>query len=456
MKLTRNSLIVVTVTSFAIGVVGVIADLASLATVVLMAAFLGVSVLILRDEKPQPAASAASGPAVHIEPTPDPPSPSSQAIYDVRLPSASADYEFSFSASIYWTPVGPPSRHTDLGSVAVNAVLQRARRSLLSSEPTEEAHAVHQLKAAIGHPEADDRQQVRSWAEDIQLRLPGPHAAHFQMRSELRRQQEIADLQRQLERDVRQYLHEDALATAGSATVWWLAKHPEQIEQCVELYETLKRLSNAANDRLETGAETSPDWPQLTSKPSEITEDVAYPVVPQDPSQAVRIDLRPAMETFLDGHDSAERAFKAFALANLEEKFNRPDRAERIRSLFGSELTADDAGRPDDSSEAAAADSVPGDIADATTPMPSTAGTDSAASAGPASSTALSAPALAANGQRSLIADEPNSSQTTESATTSEPYREEFYSAAGDEHGPIQPRTEPVNGDEPTGARADG
>src|SRR5690606_13970414 len=54
---------------------------------------------------------------------------------------------------------------------------------------------------------------------------------------------------RKYECDRREYLGKDVLKDTGSAVVWWLAKHDDQVKQAVDEIGPLAQLSSAANDR---------------------------------------------------------------------------------------------------------------------------------------------------------------------------------------------------------------
>jgi hypothetical protein len=184
--------------------------------------------------------------------------PPTRTIADVRLPSASPDFQFSFSAVVHWSAVLSGSRHGDLGSVAVDALLARAKVLTAGQRPTEEALNQHRLAALLGEPDLDERGQVRTWATEVRLRLPDADSKHLQVLAALHRREQTTLLERRMERDQRAYLTDDVLATPGSAAVWWLVNNPGQVEEAVNLLGTLSQLSAVAND-LDTTADSNLD-----------------------------------------------------------------------------------------------------------------------------------------------------------------------------------------------------
>ncbi|ADB33706.1 hypothetical protein Kfla_4689 [Kribbella flavida DSM 17836] len=244
---------------------------------VMVSVLLLIAVALLYKEpvtKPAPAAAPPSPapptPARHSHgPDHDPvfSLPPTRTIADVRLPSASPDFQFSFSAVVHWSTVLSGSRHADLGSVAVDALLNRAKALTAGQQPTEQALNQHRLAALLGEPDLDDRGQVRTWATEVRLRLPDADSKHLQVLAALHRREQTTLLERRMERDERAYLRDEVLATPGSAAVWWLVNNPGQVEKAVELLETLSQLSAMANND-----ELPSEHPSLTTGDSSIAE----------------------------------------------------------------------------------------------------------------------------------------------------------------------------------------
>lgn len=220
---------------------GWVATLAS--TLVLL-----VLTIVWKQEKPAPAAALAPPAPKPVDREPVFTAPPTRTVAGVRLPSASPDYHFSFSAIVQWSPVMSGLRHADLGSVAVDALLSRAKVLTAAQQPSEEALNQHRLASLLGEPDIDEKGQVRTWATEVRLKLPDADLKHLQNITALQRRAQTLLLERQLEQDKRAYLRDDVLATPGSAVVWWLANNPGEVAQCVDLLGTLTRLSAAAND----------------------------------------------------------------------------------------------------------------------------------------------------------------------------------------------------------------
>ncbi|TCN37728.1 hypothetical protein EV644_1118 [Kribbella orskensis] len=161
----------------------------------------------------------------------------------MRLPSASPDYQFSFSAIVQWSPMLSGSRHAHLGSVAVDALLSRAKALTIGQQPTEEALNQHRLAALLGEPDLDERGHVRTWATKVCLKLSDADLKHLQVVTALHRKAQTSSLERQPEQEKRAYPRDEVLATPGSAAVWWLANNPGEVAKCVDLLGTLTRLS---------------------------------------------------------------------------------------------------------------------------------------------------------------------------------------------------------------------
>ncbi|MFK4089288.1 hypothetical protein ACI2LF_34565 [Kribbella sp. NPDC020789] len=438
MNLTRKNSLIVVATCAVLATLAQLFSLPGWIPVSLLIVILLAVVTALRDSQPpppEPPVPADPPPVLVIDPESQP--TSSQVVYDVMLESAAAEYQFSFSATVYWKPVGLVSSTADLASSAIQAVVTRAKRELATVEPTQQELAQHRLSAVLSRRERDDRNGVIAWAERIQVRLPEPFAELARTRSERRRRREIIELEQAVERNVRTYLKDEAFATPGSATIWWLARHPEELERCLELYPTLRQLSNAANDR----AETLDDLPQPTAAaplPASATQ-----------TEPPTFDLWAAVENFLDGHDPDERTLKASHLAKLEDKFKRFDRARVIREQFSPnslpglltdapDQTRESASTPDDEE---VIDSVDGsrNPAQPSSSAPSTPDSTSATSVPPPAVSAAqhTPPATARPADPAVPAAHPPAGDSSQGggsgngsvAFEEPPYREEFYSA---------------------------
>ena len=251
MKLHRNSLLTAAAIVLVLYVVSLVAGLPAWAAVVLIVVLLVLLAVVWKQpDEPRPVVTKPA-PTPHVVlPDPEPvfSGPPSRTVADVRLPSASPDFQFSFSAIVQWSTVLSGSRHADLGAVAVDALLDRARSLTARQQVTEESLNQHRLAALLGEPALDEKGLVRSWATEVRLRLPDADQKHLQHLAALHRREQTTLLERRMEQDKRAYLKDDVFATPGSAAVWWLVNHPGDVEAALGLLDTLAELSAAAND----------------------------------------------------------------------------------------------------------------------------------------------------------------------------------------------------------------
>jgi hypothetical protein len=250
MKLHRNSLLTAAAIVLVLYLVSLVIGLPGWSAVVLTVVLLVLLAVVWKQpDEPRPVATKPAPPSV-VLPDPDPvfSGPPSRTVSDVRLPSASPDFQFSFSAVVQWSTVLSGSRHADLGAVAVDALLERARSLTARQQVMEESLNQHRLAALLGEPALDEKGLVRSWATDVRLRLPDADQKHLLQLAALHRREQTTLLERRMEQDKRAYLKDDVFATPGSAAVWWLVNHPGDVETALGLLDTLAELSAAAND----------------------------------------------------------------------------------------------------------------------------------------------------------------------------------------------------------------
>ncbi|MFI6681036.1 hypothetical protein [Kribbella sp. NPDC050470] len=251
MKLHRNSLLTAAAIVVVLYVVCLIVGLPTWAATVLTVVLLVLLAVVWKQpDPPRPIVTPTPAPPSVVLPEPDPvfSGPPSRTLADVRLPSASPDFQFSFSAVVQWSTVLTGARHADLGAVAVHALLERARALTATQQVTEESLNQHRLAALLGEPALDEKGQVRCWATEIRLRLPDADQKHLLHLAALHRREHTTLLERRMEQDKRTYLKDDVFATPGSAAVWWLVNNPGEVETALGLLDTLAELSAAAND----------------------------------------------------------------------------------------------------------------------------------------------------------------------------------------------------------------
>ncbi|MFJ5099289.1 hypothetical protein [Streptomyces sp. NPDC088557] len=171
-------------------------------------------------------------------------------VVDAGLPSAVNGYDFLFSATVWWRP-GPD--HADrydgtFAALAASSVVSRALEVVREEEPGRASFARYLLEGELGVPLPDRSGRVRAMAADVTLTLAPADRERLRKLDELRKDEEIWEYERQRERDKRRYLGDDVLKSAGSAVVWWLARHENEIEKAVSMIGPLAQITAAAND----------------------------------------------------------------------------------------------------------------------------------------------------------------------------------------------------------------
>ena len=181
------------------------------------------------------------------EPEPEPFQP--RQVRDVPLPSSEADYRFVFSATVWWRrpadAVGVG--HENPAELAVETVLSRARLITAGEHPAGRGAIEHRLAAALGAVTRDEHRHIEAWAADLALTLPEVDADRLRRLAEVRKDEQVWQQERDHERNKRAYLADEVLRDTGSAVVWWLARHDDEVERAAELIGTLAQLSAAAN-----------------------------------------------------------------------------------------------------------------------------------------------------------------------------------------------------------------
>ncbi|WP_282795893.1 hypothetical protein [Streptomyces sp. CC224B] len=199
-------------------------------------------------------ARASVGPYEPGEPQP-PAAPVEQPYQETRvvnaaLPSAVDGYDFLFSAAVWWRPVPD---HTDRSegtspAIAVSSIVSRASEVVRLEEPGRAGFARYLLDGELGVPLPDRRGRVQALAADMTLTLAPADRERLRKLNDLRKDEEIWEYERQHERNKRRYLGDDVLKSAGSAVVWWLARHENEIEKAVDMIGPLAQITAAAND----------------------------------------------------------------------------------------------------------------------------------------------------------------------------------------------------------------
>ncbi|MDT0344416.1 hypothetical protein [Streptomyces litchfieldiae] len=178
-----------------------------------------------------------------------PPLRQEHRVTNVALPSAAPDYDFLFSATVRWIPQDSEiSSYFDPSGLAVQSVLLRARTFTARQHPTSSTMAQHELNGVLGVMEPDSSGRVLAMAKNVTLTLSDTDLERLTKLSNVRKDEEVWEHERNYERSKRTYLADDVLKDPGSAVVWWLARNEEHVERTVERIGLLAQLSAAANN----------------------------------------------------------------------------------------------------------------------------------------------------------------------------------------------------------------
>ncbi|GAA2480662.1 hypothetical protein [Streptomyces gobitricini] len=171
-------------------------------------------------------------------------------VIDAALPSATDGYDFLFSATVWWKPVPDHAGRSDSASpaLAASSVVSRALAVVRHEEPDRASFARYLLEGQLGILLPDLSGRVKAMAADVTLTLAPADRERLRKLNDLRKDEEIWEYERQHERNKRRYLGDDVLKSAGSAVVWWLARHENEIEKAVDMIGPLARVAAAAND----------------------------------------------------------------------------------------------------------------------------------------------------------------------------------------------------------------
>ncbi|CAM5479772.1 hypothetical protein [Streptomyces fumanus] len=273
-------------------------------------------------------------------------------ITHVALPSSVPDYDFSFSATVRWLMLDAPADapHVNAAGLAVDAVLQRARAVTAQQPPHRSAFCQHQLDGALATMRPDPTGRVTAMAQNVSLVLPEHDRERLAKLSDVRKDEDVWEHERNYERSKRAYLGDDVLKNTGSAVVWWLSRNDDKVEDAVDRIGLLARLSAAANNE-----EVAPPFAHLAPQAAAGGGTVnghAFPYWqrPHEPTTPVP-DADPVPDLSVDtllawfGVSPADPDFDLFAerLLKLAETHGAAKLTEELRQRFGP-----GPGRPDD------------------------------------------------------------------------------------------------------------
>ncbi|MFI9330244.1 hypothetical protein ACIGZJ_22195 [Kitasatospora sp. NPDC052868] len=307
--------------------------------------------------------ASARSPEPEPEPTySDEPSWEETRVVDVALPSRVPDYDFRFSATVWWRPIPNATGlvHADPAGLAVETVLNRAREVTEHEAPERLDLLLHRLNGLLGTQSRDASRLVEAMGGRVEIRLSEDDRNRLGKLSEVRKTEEVWEHERRYEQSKRAYLGDDVLKSTGSALVWWLSRHDDMVTEAVDLIGPLARLSAAANDEAVADlyqhlvpqpvpqAVPDPDGVAPSDRPGDGGEGGAeagpsghpWPAGPTGPTRGPLV-IGP-LNQFLDdvevARESPERKVCAHRMAEFTDAVGRPEHARLIReSLRGDE-----------------------------------------------------------------------------------------------------------------------
>ncbi|HEY8985891.1 MAG TPA: hypothetical protein VIU15_40750 [Streptomyces sp.] len=267
-------------------------------------------------------------------------------VSDIPVRSAMEDCPFLFSATIRWRGLADsPGLAAGSGSgQAVSAVLRRVENCTVGEHPNRAEFLRHWVEGVVGTPFQAESGTLMVHAADVQFTLRRADRLHLEELDTLRRTVSSWERHRDHERNRRSYLRDDVLSSPGSAAVWWLLRHEEEIERAVEMIGPLSCLSAVANDQEVPEAlrhlsqpRTTPTWAQGVDGRDhpEPTDETAF----QD-GAARRSEAGERVSALLDdlgyGRGTDERRAFVHRLVRTAETSGRAQAAEAFRQDFDS------------------------------------------------------------------------------------------------------------------------
>lgn len=267
-----------------------------------------------------------------------PPPRQEQRVGEVALPSAVADYDFVFAATVRWTLLDSPDGAPLINpaGLAVDAVLTRARKITAEQPPTLSTLTQHTLDGALGVMRPDATGRVLAMAQDVSLSLPGTDLERLAKLSAVRKNEDVWEHERHHERSKRAYLGDDVLKDTGSAVVWWLARNEERVEAAVDRIGALAQLTAAANN-----SEVAPQFRHLVPPPPQTplgaseqasadpgTEE---PFAAEEAGTEAEVPVADLLSWFGFGPDDPDLLLFAERLAVAAEKHGRTEAADAIK-----------------------------------------------------------------------------------------------------------------------------
>lgn len=264
-------------------------------------------------------------------------------VQDARVDSSMDGYGFRFAGRVRWRPMAhhQPVPHADPQELARAAILERTLAITRTMAPTDEVVARHRLAAALGVEEPDARRLVLVAASDVTLTVPDEDADALRTMAGHCRQTQVWELERDHERSVRKYLGTEVLETTGTALVWWLGRHLDDVEQAVRLIDALGRLSAVAQGHEVPGSShphvlsAATDGQHSWAIGADGGATASASVVVDGRNGAEADELHRLFDVLFPDREDPLRMRFAHELATLVSEFDGDSVAERIREQFG-------------------------------------------------------------------------------------------------------------------------
>ena len=152
---------------------------------------------------------------------------------NVPLPSGLADYDFLFSATVWWRATRADGKipHPQPARLAGNALIARARTAVAREHPGRYGLVRYALDGELALPLADGSGTVIAFATDVNVTLAKSDQERLEQLAALRKREETWNQERQHERSRRVYIGDEILKNPGTAVAWWLARHDEEVRR---------------------------------------------------------------------------------------------------------------------------------------------------------------------------------------------------------------------------------
>lgn len=270
------------------------------------------------------------------------PPPASVAMGPVPIPSSDPAYRFRFSATVHWPhqPTDTPEGRNRRAAHVQEALLDRAITAARLIDPGDHAAAGYRIAAALAQPIVAPKAEVQVWASEVRVELAEEDAERLAKLDRIRKDVQLWEQERAHEKEVRRYLGEDVLSSPGSALVWWLARHEDDIRGSVERIPDLTQISAVARGvpYEPVGGFRPMGQPYFHPDESGPNGDgapraAAGPSAPRSPADSAR-DL-------IDGlfPDETDRGLFAGQLGELLRRWGKDDVASSLRDPSNDPLT---------------------------------------------------------------------------------------------------------------------